>query len=68
MKNVYQILEEALKACPKFLDESGNLNKGSVMTAAIQLDAELLSLIKNNELLRDRFFKEIDGVLVFDRT
>ena len=68
MKNVYQVLEDALKECPKFLDESGNLNKGSVMTAAIQLDTELLSLIKNNNLLKDRFFKEVDGVLVFDRT
>ena len=68
MKNVYQVLEDTLKVCPKFLDESGNLNKGSVMTAAIQLDTDLLSLIKNNDLLKNRFFKEVDGILVFDRT
>ena len=68
MNNVYKVLEEELKKCPRFLDETGSLNKSSIMTAAIQLDTDLLTVLKTNELLRERFFKRIDDVLVFDRT
>ena len=67
MKNIYQVLEEVLKTCPKFLDENKTINKNIVAAAAIQLDSELLKLLSSNETLKGAFFKEVDGVMVFDR-
>lgn len=62
-----QILVQSLKENKKFVSDDGTLNKESIKTASIQLDPELISVLLKNEELKKRFFKEINGIQVFDR-
>lgn len=67
MTNIFQILEDVLSSNQKFLDESGKLNKEIIKTSALQMDEELLDSLLSNDTIKKRFFKEVNGVLVFDR-
>lgn len=65
--NIFKILEDALKGTEHFQDENGKLNKESIKTASLQLDSLLISTLLSNNDLKKRFFKEVDGIQVFDR-
>lgn len=65
--DIFKILEDALKGTEHFQDENGKLNKESIKTASLQLDSVLISTLLSNNDLKKRFFKEVDGIQVFDR-
>lgn len=65
--NIFEILEHSLEGNNHLLDENGKLNKEAIKTASIQLDSALMSSLISNEDLKLRFFKDVNGVLVFDR-
>lgn len=65
--NIYEVLEEALKDKKHFLNEEGKLNKEAIKTASLQLDKDMISVLLSHDELKSRFFKEIEGVQVFDR-
>jgi len=61
------ILKECLSKDKRFVTENGELIKASITSASMQLDSELISLLLNNEMIKNVFFTEIDNVLVFDK-
>lgn len=64
---VLKELENTLLNCQRYLDEEGKLLKSKVQNDALNMDGELLELLTNNEILKQSFFKDINGMLVFDK-
>lgn len=58
---------EVLKQNEKFFSAEGELLRNSVYEAAMKMDADLLKMLYNNEVTRERFFTDIDGISVFDK-
>lgn len=67
MSNYYEILVGTLKQDTRYLAEDGALLKVRVREAADRLDADLLRMLMSQETLREIFFTDVDGVLVFDK-
>lgn len=66
MKNI-EILYGVLKENPKFTDNKGELLKSTIQEAALKMDKELLELLLSNEEIKEMFFKDVSGILVFDK-
>lgn len=60
-------LRELLKKDTRFVDDKGNLLKNRIVELALKLDRDLIKLLLKNERIKNYFFKDIDGVLVFDK-
>ena len=66
-KNIFEIVEEVLKTNSKYISDDGKLLKAIVYSDVITMDKELLCLLLSNEKIKERFFKDINGTLVFDK-
>lgn len=66
LKNI-EILYRVLKENPKFTDNKGELLKSTIQEAALKMDKELLELLLSNEEIKEMFFKDVSGILVFDK-
>ena len=66
-KNIFEIVEELLKTNSKYLSEDGKLLKAVVYSDVMTMDEELLSMLLFDDAIKERFFKEINGTLVFDK-
>lgn len=66
MQNLLDDLKEALKGDERLVVE-GNLNKAKIEDLALNMDATLLKTLLANDLLKEHFFQEVDGVLIFDK-
>ena len=66
-KNIFEIVEEVLKTNLKYVSDDGKLLKAMVYSDVMTMDKELLSLLLTNEKIKERFFKDINGTLVFDK-
>ena len=64
----YDELQNLLKQDERFFSEEGTFLRNAVYEAAMKLDNQLIRLLVGNEVTKNRFFKEIDGILVFDKT
>ena len=62
-----QILQEVLKTNQNFCSLDGELLKNNIIEAGNRLDSELLRLLLGNEKLSKVFFRDIDGIKVFDK-
>lgn len=60
-------LKEFLKEDSRFVDNEGKLLKNKIVEHALKLDEELVKLLLKNERIKEHFFKNVDGVLVFDK-
>jgi len=60
-------LKELLKEDARFVDSEGNLLKNRIVELALKLDENLIKLLLKNNRIKQHFFKDIDGVLVFDK-
>jgi len=60
-------LKKLLKEDPRFIDPKGNLLKNRIVELALKLDKNFIKLLLQNERIKKHFFKDIDGVLVFDK-
>jgi len=60
-------LKELLKEDTRFVDSEGNLLKNRIVELALKLDENLIKLLLQNDRIKQHFFKDIDGVLVFDK-
>jgi len=60
-------LKELLKGDARLVDSEGNLLKNRIVELALKLDGNLIKLLLKNDRLKRHFFKDIDGVLVFDK-
>jgi len=66
MQNLLNDLKELLKQDDRLMVED-ELLKSRVIEVALKLDVKLLRLLLSHARLRQHFFADIDGVLVFDK-
>lgn len=66
-KNIFEIVKEELQKNSKYLSDDGKLLKAVVYNDVMTMDKELLSLLLSNEKIKERFFEDINGTLVFDK-
>jgi len=68
MENLFTHLEQVvLRMDSRFCTEDGHLLKNKVVEAALALDPQLLHYLLADEKLKQQFFSEVDGLLVFDK-
>lgn len=67
VKNIFEIVEEILKKESKYISEDGKLLKAKAYSDVMMMNEELLSLLLSDETIKERFFKDINGTLVFDK-
>lgn len=67
MTKFYETVIEALKQDTRFFTEDGILLKNAVYEAAMQMDENLISILLANKTTKAQFFKEVAGVVVFDK-
>lgn len=67
MTKFYDTVMNVLKQDNRFFSEDGVLLRNSVYEAAMQMDTNLIHLLLTNEITKARFFKEVDGIAVFDK-
>lgn len=65
--NFFDTVIEVLKQNKKFFTAEDELLRNAVYEAAMKMDADLLKLLYNNDVTRQRFFTDIDGISVFDK-
>lgn len=63
----YDVVEDLLKKDERFVAENGTVLKNAVYEAAMNLDSGLIRLLLSNDDTKARFFRDIDGVMVFDK-
>ena len=63
----FETLLEVLKAEERFFAEDGTLLRNKVYESALNMDANLISLLLNNDETKKRFFVEVNGIFVFDK-
>lgn len=67
MNNFYQTLEDLLKQNEKFVSTDGKVMRNAVYEASNKMDEQLLELLMSNEEVKETFFKDVKGTLVFDK-
>lgn len=64
---LYQELEKLLRMESRYCSEDGVLLKNSIVESALALRPDLIKLLLSHEGLKNNFFQEVDGLLVFDK-
>ncbi len=64
----YDILEQHLKSEMNYKSDDGELLKWVIINKAQNYDAELIALLLQNEIVKEKFFVDVNGVLVFKQT
>jgi len=64
---LYETLENQLKNEPNFVTDSGELKKWVVINKAQNFDAELIELLLDKQELKEKFFVDVKGTLVFNQ-
>ncbi len=65
--NFYQTLENALRKEPNYVTDNGELKKWVIINKAQNYDDDLIELLLKDETLRQKFFKQVVGTLVFNQ-
>ena len=60
-------LKELLKEDSRFVDNEGKILKNKIVEHTLKLDEELIKLLLKNERIKEHFFKDVNGVLIFDK-
>ena len=63
----YDAVLNVLKSDERFFSDNGELLRNAVYEAAMQMDANLIKALYNNEETKKRFFTDVDGIAVFDK-
>jgi adenine-specific DNA-methyltransferase len=66
MQNLLDDLKELLQQDERLVVD-GKLLKNKIIELALQLDASLIKMILKNESIKEHFFQDVDGILVFDK-
>ena len=66
MQNLLDSLKNLLQKDERLVSE-GELLKNKVVELAIKLDKDLIKLLLSDEKMKEVFFVNVDGVLVFDK-
>lgn len=67
LENLSDTLEKILKKEEKYVAEDGKILKAKVYNDTMNMDSNLIKLLINNNKIREAFFIDIEGVLVFDK-
>lgn len=67
MSDFYENVLDVLRLDERFFADDGSFLRNAVYEAAMQMDSDLLHLLLSNAETQNRFFKEVDGVQVFDK-
>ena len=67
MANFFDTVVEVLKQDQRFFTEDGELLRNAVYEAAMKMDATLIKSLLANEMTKERFFINVDGIAVFDK-
>lgn len=67
MSNFYETVIEVLKQDNRFFTTDGVLLRNAVYEAAMQMDTNLIHLLLTNDITKERFFKIVDDIAVFDK-
>lgn len=65
--NLFQELEKLLRMESRYCSEDGVLLKNSIVESALALRPDLIRMLLTHEGLKNNFFSEVDGLLVFDK-
>jgi len=63
--DIYEILEKQLKKEPNFVTDNGELKKWVILNKAQNFDKELLELLLDNAEIKENFFVDVNGTLIF---
>jgi adenine-specific DNA-methyltransferase len=66
MENLLDNLKTLLKKDERLISE-GELLKNKVIELALKLDKELIKLLLSDEKIKEVFFVDVDGTLIFDK-
>jgi len=64
---LYTTLEQQLKKEPNFVTDNGELKKWVVLNKAQNFDEELIGLLLDNADLKEKFFVNVKGTLIFNQ-
>lgn len=64
---LFKTLEQQLKKEPNFVTDNGELKKWVVLNKAQNFDEELIGLLLDNADLKEKFFVNVKGTLVFNQ-
>jgi len=64
---LYEVLERQLKKEPNFVTDNGELKKWVVLNKAQNFDEEIIELLLDNVELKETFFINVKGNLVFNQ-
>ena len=67
MKNIFDTVAELLLTNNKYKAEDGKLLKAVVYSDVMAMSEDLLALLLSNEDVKETFFKDVQGTLVFDK-
>lgn len=65
-QSMLQLVKETLREDERLTSE-GKLLKNKIMELALKQDPELIELLMDNDRIREHFFNEVNGTLVFDK-
>jgi adenine-specific DNA-methyltransferase len=66
MQNLHEELKKALAYDDRFVVE-GQLAKENIIDLGLNLDANLLKLLLQSDVIKKHFFEDVEGILVFDK-
>lgn len=64
---LFHELEVLLRTESRYCMDDGTLIKNKIVSDALSLNPELLKYLLSNERLKNNFFSESDGILIFDK-
>ena len=68
MNRFFEALLEVLRQDERFFTEGGELLRNAVVEAANKMDTRLIRALYSDQESRARFFTDVDGIDVFDKT
>lgn len=66
-ENIFEEITKLLKTHRKYISEDGDLLKVKVYSDIITMDKDLISLLLSVDKIKEVFFTDINGTLVFDK-
>lgn len=64
---LFRELETLLRTDSRYCMDDGTLIKNKIVSDALKLNPVLLKYLVSNESLKNNFFSEVDGILIFDK-
>ena len=66
-ENIFDKISNLLRTKKRYVSEEGELLKATVYSDIMTMNKELLSLLLSDGKIKEKFFVNIDGTLVFDK-